>query len=455
MTNENGTKSHRARKVKISHIVLGLIVVLLALMLTFKLSMKSKLESRLNAIRAAGYPVTPTELNQWCSIPDGAQNAADSIIEAFSHYDTWDDEQTAQVPVVGAAELAAPGEPISQETKDLIASYLAENKKALELLYLGAAIQHSRYPVDFTEGFDALFPELGDIRQAVRLLQLQAVLHAEKDEPAGALDSIEAMLGVAGTLDQEPLLISQLVRISFNRLAVSTVEQVLNRTEFSDKQLIDMAQPFRAAENSDGFMRGLVGERCIGSDMLRNLNFGKSPDSQRSPVPRPIIGLYKASGLADIQTVRYLDYMTGYIEAVQLPPRQRQVAAEANKAKLQDISRIHIFLRLLAPALSRTVILDVKHLAAMQSTRVALAVQRYRLAHNKLPSALTDLVPIYLDAVPQDPFDGNDLRYKIQDSGFVVYSIDEDGVDDGGTKEPPRDEREDDASYDLTFTVYR
>ncbi|UCE46244.1 MAG: hypothetical protein JSW47_11535, partial [Phycisphaerales bacterium] len=86
----------------------------------------------------------------------------------------------------------------------------------------------------------------------------------------------------------------------------------------------------------------------------------------------------------------------------------------------------------------------------------ALAIQRYRLATARLPGRLADLVPAYLDAVPRDPFDGNELRYKKLDPGFVVYSIGDDLSDDGGKEKPSKTMRDGKAvKWDVTFIVER
>jgi hypothetical protein len=63
-------------------------------------------------------------------------------------------------------------------------------------------------------------------------------------------------------------------------------------------------------------------------------------------------------------------------------------------------------------------------------------------------------VPTFLPAVPTDPFDGKPLRYKKLAKGYVVYSIGEDEVDNGGTEKNSKG-----VSYvegtDITFTVER
>jgi len=63
-------------------------------------------------------------------------------------------------------------------------------------------------------------------------------------------------------------------------------------------------------------------------------------------------------------------------------------------------------------------------------------------------------VPAYLEAVPKDPFDDKELRYKKLETGFVVYSIGEDGNDDGG-KERPRKKPRPSGPVDVTFIIQR
>ena len=80
----------------------------------------------------------------------------------------------------------------------------------------------------------------------------------------------------------------------------------------------------------------------------------------------------------------------------------------------------------------------------------------FRLAQGRAPKTLDELVPTYLDAVPIDPFDNQPLRYRLQEKGFVVYSIGDDESDDGAT-ERHRDNRHPDGSpkWDINFFVER
>jgi len=71
------------------------------------------------------------------------------------------------------------------------------------------------------------------------------------------------------------------------------------------------------------------------------------------------------------------------------------------------------------------------HLAA---ARLVVAIRRYELAHDgKMPENLQALVPAYLAAVPDDPFDGKPFRYSPEKK--IVYSVGKNLIDDGGSVE--------------------
>ena len=56
-------------------------------------------------------------------------------------------------------------------------------------------------------------------------------------------------------------------------------------------------------------------------------------------------------------------------------------------------------------------------------------------------------------SVPLDPFDGQELRYKKLERGFVIYSIGEDQKDNGG-KEPPKSRQKNiNSDSDITFII--
>ena len=78
-------------------------------------------------------------------------------------------------------------------------------------------------------------------------------------------------------------------------------------------------------------------------------------------------------------------------------------------------------------------------IAYLRIAHAALAVELFKKGEGRLPENLDELVPKYLDAVPEDPFDGKPLKYRAGmldhgngklKHGYVVYSVGLDGKDD-------------------------
>jgi hypothetical protein len=63
----------------------------------------------------------------------------------------------------------------------------------------------------------------------------------------------------------------------------------------------------------------------------------------------------------------------------------------------------------------------------------AIALKRFQLQNGIFPEKLSELTPEFLSSVPLDPIDGKPLRYKKNSDGtFLLYSIGDNDVDDGG-----------------------
>jgi hypothetical protein len=81
---------------------------------------------------------------------------------------------------------------------------------------------------------------------------------------------------------------------------------------------------------------------------------------------------------------------------------------------------------------------SAKQIAATQtilrSLAAACAVERYRMAHGRLPATLEDLVPAFLPSVPTDPLTGKPLCYKpSESSSYLIYGTGWDQTNNAGS----------------------
>ncbi len=76
---------------------------------------------------------------------------------------------------------------------------------------------------------------------------------------------------------------------------------------------------------------------------------------------------------------------------------------------------------------------QARSVAALRLVMTELAIRGYQGKNGKPPTALAELVPAWLPAVPLDPFSNEPLVYRISTNSYLLYSVGPDGKDDQGT----------------------
>lgn len=117
---------------------------------------------------------------------------------------------------------------------------------------------------------------------------------------------------------------------------------------------------------------------------------------------------------------------------------------EPEKLRALTSKRVGIhFVSLFAPSVSRVDFASDRCRQQLHHGQIAAALAAYRDDQRKYPISLESLVPKYLDAVPDDVFSDKPPIYQKTDAGYLLYSVGENGKDDGGkliTDEPRGDD---------------
>jgi hypothetical protein len=425
-------------------IALVVLLTLLGAYAAYRYTLHRMVEAKLDEIRKQGYPVTLAELDKWYPQPPLGENAAQVFTEAFPHLTYANPEMSKLLRFVTMPGQRPHGDRLSEETRTAVTQLLATNEVAVELLHRAAAMNQCRFSTDLSKYPFESSRHLGKLRWGEQLLRLEAMQYAEDQNAESAVDSIICSLGIARFLTNEPVLLAELNRQSCNEISVASLENVLNLCSLRDSQLRKLAISSACAETTNALARALVAERCLGRYMfMTHRVYSRSMTRGEALVIHSTLALYDASGLLDIDQACYLDMIARYIHLAQgaLPTREKEGAAL--RAQVESLSRYHFFSRGLS-YLNSVLTKDTQQIGRLRNASAAISIERYRFANGKLPDHLDELVPVFLAAVPTDPFDGQPLRYKKLAKGYVVYSVGEDGKDDGG-----------DEKKDITFTVER
>ena len=418
--------------------VILVLMALVVLVSVLTLIGRNSVKRRLAALRAAGYPTNFTELAEYHKLPEGTPNAADVYERAFAAF--VEPASVTNIPQYGTAALPERGSPPPEPMVKAIAQWLAENQQCLALLHEAAGIEHCRYDCDYRQG-----PPYGkEVKSCAYLLSAGTLVHAHAGDANAVVTCIKDGLRLANSLQNEPALVSHLMATACHALAIAGFERSLSLTRFTDRQLAELGDALADIAGTLDLTPALVGERCFMIEACRRPSLVS--------VRRGIDVLIQLPGVRQRGLMDALDYMEDCLTAIQQPEAERQAAFQEAEKKVRELSILHPMIKIMAPALNRVVVLDLRFRATLDRARAAVAIERYRLATGRLPDQLEGLVPKLLERVPSDPFDGQPLRYRRTDPGYILYSVGEDGHDDGGRERDPKNPT---APYDWPFIVRR
>lgn len=435
---DDGRRDRRFR-FKIRYLILAVVTALVAAVILHMVLLSSRADRRLMALRAAGQPTNLAELASRNKLPMGMDNAAPAYESAFAAFVPPADD--ANVPYVGrAAESPDRGAALPEQVAKAVADCLAANERCLTLLHEAAGIENCRYDYDYRQGY----PRFKELRSCVLLLKLATIHYGHKGDADAAVACIKDGLCLGDSLRKEPLLISSLVRMGCVGATIAGLERALSVAAFTDPQLRDLDDALAATAGRLDLAQTMVTERCLLIECIRDPTLTGITGAGASILKLPGI---RSRGLIDI-----LDHMEDCIEAAGLPCTQRVSRFREIEVRLHGLSMLHEVAKMLAPAMSRIAELDLRCRAHLDLARTALAIERYRLATGKVPEQLGDLMPKYLEQVPIDPFDGRPIRYKRREPGYLLYSVNDDGQDNGGRERSDAGKGE---PYDWCFIVMR
>jgi len=106
---------------------------------------------------------------------------------------------------------------------------------------------------------------------------------------------------------------------------------------------------------------------------------------------------------------------------------------EAANRELNHGWPYNVLARMVFPAFESAAIRYARGQSSVDLARIAIALERYRLANGDYPASLDALAPRFIDKVPHDLINGQPLHYRRTGEGqFVLYSVGWNDRDDGG-----------------------
>jgi hypothetical protein len=426
---------------------------------------RAQIDLRLDAIRAAGEPVTAADLRRRYPAPPPEHDVVNLLAPALNRLSIPEDDEG--VPWLGLTPLPSPKNSIGPALASRLEALVNTNRQAMATA--GAVgLEGAWFGVEVEDDFalPAIRHET-PIRNLSHVLLLSAVVAAEQGDGDSAVKQLLQGLAV-GRCFQSGILRHQLVRRIAEQRACEVLERVVNRVGLGKQSLEELIRAL-AKEDLGGIQQALFDIRAyniwqleqlradpVGSLMIQGSTQTGWFDELKSRAIAQWIAL-SSRGYRDQDFIDAMDAWSKVFGSLAQTPRQRRaklnnVAALVSQ-KRQSRSVAWGVISLPESFLPR-IDQDTEIIARLRTARVAMAILCWSAAQDgKLPESLAELVPDTLPAIPADPFDEQPLRYRRLPQGFTVYSVGPDFTDNGGKRQPAGTEKAD--GYDVVFTVER
>lgn len=332
---------------------------------------------------------------------------------------------------------------------------LSKYDSAIEELRQAGKLPYSRFPLNYaTENPGMiLLPHLGALKCCSQVLQLRASAEVQSGQNDRAVADIELLLKLTDSVRAEPFLITHLVRMDMANSALQSVYDGLASHKWSDEQLVELDLAFGKLDFLADYQLSMRGELAFQDAIVSYLRHhpeqypglvGESGNNQNTSKVNYIISaamvlhvvpkgwLYQNQRLC-AQSIEefYLPGVDDQHHIVHLDLfRKADMAVSDARA---HITPYNIQEALMLPGLNQASLRFVHSQSAVDMARVAIALERYRLAHDTFPDSLDVLALQHIVEPAHDIINGQPLQYhRYSDGGFVLYSVGWNEVDDGG-----------------------
>jgi hypothetical protein len=331
---------------------------------------------------------------------------------------------------------------------------LAKFAPEIEALRLAAPRPFSRFPMHYEKAFPEPTCYWRFLSNFCRILQLHGAAELASGNTREASEDALLQMRLCQAAESEPLLVPFQTRVfCLENYILPAIWEGMEQHRWSDPQLASFESALARIDLLSDFQRAMRAERTFFiSLILEPVQTGTSNElpgelfrwDQGTPGVDmrglPLRSGPERKGWFERNKVAYCQTSDSWVRVVD--PKRRQafpeIAAKNEADREAEFQKggghlDNIIALLSIPPVYET----IPRLVAVQSTidqaRIAIALERHRLAHGTYPETLDALAPALLPQIPRDLITCEPLHYrKVTFAGFVLNSVGWNGKDDGG-----------------------
>jgi hypothetical protein len=457
----------------------GLALLLVLVALTECIRGEWALSARLKALAVKGEALSLAELKPKRPAPD--QNVFTDLLLLTNRLATTVSELDIAPP---SLRLTSPGRAVvvakldewshDGETNNNWQEFGQGLEQARDILAsLESAAQKPTYDggIDYEKGFvEFQLRPIAEVKRSCQLLSWSVLYALNQGDLETAHKDLSALVTLIAKQTPEPLIICQLVRYACAAFAFNATWQALQADGWSDAQLASLGAAWQPCDFVKDMAFAMEMERAMTLDFYaqirdsrKKLDFVIQQHQKTQEITDGAFGALPAKGfvlnwlylpvwrfawiaqdeLASLEQSQFtiererLARTNGWaaLAGAKNDPKLKWRPSFESGEKLGWYDRLRfLFASENFSITDSTIRRTLEVQTQQQMVLTVLGIKRYRGRTGRLPAQLSELVPEYLAALPHDFMDGKALRYRLRpgDADFLLYSVGEDGKDDGG-----------------------
>lgn len=318
----------------------------------------------------------------------------------------------------------------------------------------------SYYPLAYEDGPAMSLEHVTPMLYASQWLQLHGMTLLALGRTDEAFLDGQLMFRLAKALEPERTLIVVLVDMTIVNLAAGVVRQGIRDHSWNEAQLVEFDSDLARIDLPRRLAGGLRAERALwldvtiplvlkgGLDTINGLVGRDERTTYQKVMARPTFWIYRTYWLPGDKTF-YAQSIQSWVDTLEQVPSEgmregffpnfAKEYREDNPSGWGSLRRLMSVLSL--PALTGSIRKAARVQTDVSQTRIAIALERYRMKHGEYPEKLDAVVPEFLEKLPLDLVTMEPFLYRREASGkFMLWSIGWDEIDDDGTPGKKDDE---------------
>ncbi|HLH57078.1 MAG TPA: hypothetical protein VKY92_26090 [Verrucomicrobiae bacterium] len=355
-------------------------------------------------------------------------------------------------------EPLSPARLNSHDAATKVLDALTDFTPLIDELRSASSRPYCRFNLRYEEDNPAtiLLPHLAQIKRICQILQLRGACHIALGQTDAALQDLELLLYLANSSRNEPILISQLVRLSEVQMALQLVGEGLGA--WSEPQLRLIQNHLGQLDFCADLSRALQAERVLFGvglieyvrrshnkvEVLNELTSNGPSGSGNDFWPGPLLA-FSPSGWLYFEELNYSRAFDEFLIPV-IDEKNHEIKPSATATAEKGLRNLlegsvtkrffqhRLFAGLVLPAVSNAALKAAYAQTGAETAEIACTLEAYRILHGNLPDSLDKLSPAQISTLPHDIITGKPLTYRVEpENHYVVYSIGWNETDDGGS----------------------